>query len=380
MPTPLLRIDEIREHWMAIFGPHLHLKQARCLADGAIGAMHADRLGVNAVGRGLARARELDPKHAIKQVDRLLSNPRVEMDTAFLAWVPAMLAERREIVVALDWTEYADDEHHTIACYLISDHGRATPLVWRSHEAASLLAKRGRYEEQLLSTLRKAVPAGVRVIVLADRAFGSATLYRHLRKLGFDFVIRFRGCIYVRTSDGRYDQADEFLDGNGEPIRFDNVEVTAQHEKVAGFVNVWEKGMKEPWYLATSLPLEAREIVRLYGRRFTIEEAFRDEKDRRFGMGLLESSIGDCGRRDRMLLIGAMARVIFTVLGSAGEELDLAKRLRANTESEKRTHSLFRQGWEYFHGAVARYAAELRTKFHARMGALATNAARYAVI
>jgi len=44
--------------------------------------------------------------------------------------------------------------------------------------------------------------------------------------------------------------------------------------------------MTEPWFLATSHRKKtATAIVKLYGRRFTIEETFRDQKDLRFGLG-----------------------------------------------------------------------------------------------
>ena len=44
--------------------------------------------------------------------------------------------------------------------------------------------------------------------------------------------------------------------------------------------------MKEAWCLATTLSKrKASEVVKLYGKRFTIEETFRDEKNLHFGMG-----------------------------------------------------------------------------------------------
>lgn len=44
--------------------------------------------------------------------------------------------------------------------------------------------------------------------------------------------------------------------------------------------------------------------IKLYGRRFTIEESFRDIKDLHFGMGLSYSKIREPERRDKLLLIG----------------------------------------------------------------------------
>jgi hypothetical protein len=108
------------------------------------------------------------------------------------------------------------------------------------------------------------------------------------------------------------------------------------------------KNMKEPWCLATSLDaLNASGIVSLYGRRFTIEESFRDTKDPRFGMGLSATHIGRTDRRDRLMLIGALAQALLTLLGAASEEVGLDRKLKANTVKH-RTVSLFNQGWFWY--------------------------------
>ena len=109
--------------------------------------------------------------------------------------------------------------------------------------------------------------------------------------------------------------------------------------------------MKEPWCLASSLSsASATDIIKLYGRRFTIEETFRDTKDPRFGFGLSSTRIGDCGRRDRLLLISALAQALLTLLGAAAEDVGYDRMLKVNTV-KKRTHSLLRQGW-YWYGAL----------------------------
>ena len=109
--------------------------------------------------------------------------------------------------------------------------------------------------------------------------------------------------------------------------------------------------MKDGWHLATSLSWGADRIVKLYGRRFTIEENFRDEKDWRFGLGSRYVNIRRTDRRDRLCFVIAIATVLLTLLGQAGERLGLDRTLRANT-AKTRTHSLFRQGREYLRGAL----------------------------
>jgi hypothetical protein len=76
--------------------------------------------------------------------------------------------------------------------------------------------------------------------------------------------------------------------------------------------------MKEPWCLATSLSGKtAAEIVKLYGRRFTIEETFRDTKDIRFGLGLSAMHIDRTDRSDRLLFLFAIAHARLMLLGAA---------------------------------------------------------------
>lgn len=111
--------------------------------------------------------------------------------------------------------------------------------------------------------------------------------------------------------------------------------------------------MKEAWYLASSREdPSGAEIKRLYGRRFTIEETFRDTKDLHFGLGLSSTHIKDPSRRDRMLLLVALAEALLTLLGAAGESVGLDKLFKANTVA-KRTHSLFRQGSYWFRAIPA---------------------------
>jgi hypothetical protein len=120
--------------------------------------------------------------------------------------------------------------------------------------------------------------------------------------------------------------------------------VTSDKTPVAAVVCTHAKGMKEAWCLASSrADLTAAQTVAAYGKRFTIEETFRDCKDEHFGMGLKATHIQRADRRDRLLMLAAMAQALLTLLGAAAEEVGLDRRMKANTAT-RRTHSLFRQG------------------------------------
>jgi hypothetical protein len=106
--------------------------------------------------------------------------------------------------------------------------------------------------------------------------------------------------------------------------------------------------MKEDWCLATNLPNpKAADVVKLHGKRFRCEETHRDVKDLRFGLGMSAMHLRTPQRRDRLLLVCAMALALLTLLGAAGEATGLDKRFRADTR-KAREYSLFNQGLMYY--------------------------------
>ena len=337
--------SSIHEFIEDLIGEDLHAQRVRSVSNGVIGVLHAATLAIHAIGEGLAVAMGLDPKHAIKQVDRLLSNRGVDVEVLAPLWVSFVLAERKDIVVALDWTDFDGDEQTTLVLNVITTHGRATPLLWKTVRKKGLKTRRNDYEDDLLRRLRDAVPADVRVTVLADRGFGDQKLYQYLRReLGFDYVIRFRGNIRVTSASGEARTAAEWLRPDGRLLELRGAGVTADDTTVERIVIVRAQGMKDAWYLASSrTDLTGAKIKDLYGRRFTIEENLRDTKNLHFGLGLSATHISVPARRDRLLLLVALAEALLTLLGAAAESLGLDKKLKVNTV-KKRTHSLFRQG------------------------------------
>jgi hypothetical protein len=348
MTPNVIAVDQVRPLIERMAGAPLHAKQVESVTNAVVGVVHAVSLSIHAIGIGLAAARGLQTKHAIKQVDRLLSNPALNVWALFAHWVPHVVATDTAIVVALDWTDFDADGHATIMLSLVTPHGRALPLVWRSVPKAQLKGHRNQYEDEVLLRLHEVLPAGVQVTVLADRGFGDQQLYAVLRDFGFDFIVRFRGNVTVESRTGETRPAQHWVPTNGTVRQLRGARVTQDRTPLDLVVCVQARGMEAPWCLAVgSATLTGAQAVRLYGCRFTIEEAFRDVKDPRYGLGLSTTHIGDPRRRDRLLLICAMATTLLTLLGRAGESLGMDRMLKANTV-KKRTHSLFRQGCMYY--------------------------------
>ncbi len=277
-------------------------------------------------------------------------------------WVPHQLSGRGDALVAMDWTDFDHDGQSTLVLSLVTGHGRAAPLLWLTVWKEEIATRRNDYEDACLRRLAELVPPGCRVTILADRGFGDQKLFAFLAGLGFGYVIRFRGNIHVTAEDGETKPAAEWVGRGGRARKLRQARVTAKGRQVGAVVCVHAKGMKEPWCLAASDPeATAAVLVNHYAKRWTIEPAFRDTKDLRFGMGrglsrfrrcaasmesrrrVSSTRIGEPTRRDRLLLVSAFATALLTLLGAVGESLGMDRLLKSNT-SKTRTHSLFRQG------------------------------------
>src|SRR3954464_7171036 len=122
-----LQFKHVRSFLDSILSEDTHAKRVDSLANAALGVMTGASLAVAMIGKSLAQARGLLTKHAVKQVDRLLSNPRIEAWDVFATWVPEMVGPRKDIVVAGPTLTPTG-----MALKLVTRHGRATPLIWLS--------------------------------------------------------------------------------------------------------------------------------------------------------------------------------------------------------------------------------------------------------
>jgi len=335
----------------ALFEEDTHAARLASLSNGVAGVLSAGVLSIHAIGQAYARLAGIKAKSGVKQIDRLLSNDGVDLLALQKRWVEFVVGARKEIVVAMDWTEFEKDDHSTLCIYLLTNHGRATPLVWQTVQKSELLGRRTGIEHELVERLHGWLDRSVAVELLADRGFGDQKLYGLLMTLGWDFEIRFRGNIRLETAEGEARATNDWVPPTGRPRKFADAMLTEDRFEVPAVVVVHARGMKEPWCIATSRKeLPASQIVKRYGRRFTIEETFRDTKDLHFGMGLSATHIKRADRRDRLLMLVAMAHALLTLLGAASEASGMDAYLKANTV-KRRTHSLFRQG-SYWYSAI----------------------------
>src|SRR4051812_26597630 len=102
-----LQFQDVRAFLDSVLDEDIHTKRVESLANATLGVMTGASLGVAIIGKSLAQA--LLPKHAIKQVDRLLSNRKLEAWDIFATWVPELVGSRPDLIVAMDWTDFDAD-------------------------------------------------------------------------------------------------------------------------------------------------------------------------------------------------------------------------------------------------------------------------------
>jgi hypothetical protein len=301
------------------------LSQAKTLSDLVAAAMVVGRVSLAAIGRKLTG--DTVVKHRIKRTWRFVANQRVLVSDAMRGVVQCLSKRygkaakggkkrrRSRLLIAFDWTEIRD--FHTLRAAAVQ-RGRALPLLWATYPEWVLHKSQNNLEEGLLRLLRTMIPNHVEVLVLADRGFGRTELARSCQQLGFRYVIRIKPDVWIDCPS----YAGKLLDY---PVRkgmqrfLKNVRYRKKDAVTQHVVIHWKVGLPkkrdEPWFLMTDLERKVESLTTLYGKRMTVEELFRDDKNKRNGFSLRHTKITKAERLDRLLLILALAYWLLVGIG-----------------------------------------------------------------
>lgn len=260
----LLKVESVVD---SVFGKALHQKRCLSLSYAAMGLLASESLILHRMGEGLSETLGGNKKHTTKQIDRLLSNKKIDIWTLSSYWAQHMLSDVKEVMVALDWSSFADDKQSMLSLNMVSSKGLSVPLLWKSVDNSRIKYNRGRYE--LLSRLKEVLPEGVKVSVLADRGFSDQKFLRFLtEELQFNFVIRIKSNTTI-IHDGIKLKASERLE-KGKIASIKQAGITLNNYPVKVFIATQDKSMKAPWYLVSNLSNPASEIIKTYSKRWKI--------------------------------------------------------------------------------------------------------------
>ena len=298
---------------------YLRLSQAKTLGILVSSAMRCPRISLANLGRNAIGT----AKHQIKRAWRLISNPRVETADAMRGIVKKTLKKRKKpLLIALDWVDIKGFQTLMAAAVL---KGRAVPLCWASCKTHVYEGHKSRnaFEESLLLVLKSMIPAGQKVILLADRGFGRTELARFCKKHEFDYLIRIQPNVHVKSAS----YTGKLLDYPVHKGICKLLKSVLYRQKdgveqniVVRWVRNLPKHRDECWFLMTSLQAGPAQISHLYGQRMPIEQLFRDHKNKRNGWSLRDTQVKSAQNLDRLLLVLAIAYLLICGLGLLGQK------------------------------------------------------------
>ena len=293
---------------------YLRRSQAKTLAALVASAMHCQRVSLANLGRNLAGT----IKHQIKRAWRFCSNERIEPTDAMRGIVAKLLKKRKKkLLIALDWVDIKGFQTLLASAVL---KGRSTPIAWASTTNHVYDGHRSRnaFEESLLLVLRDMIPWSVKVVILADRGFGRTALASFCQKQGFGYLIRIQPKVTVRLK-GFHGKLLDYPVKKGIAKVLQRISYRSDGAVTQSVVVRWRKDLPEKrdecWFLMTDQPGTAHQLCRLYGKRMTIEQLFRDDKSKRNGWSLRDTQITRPDRLDRLLLILAIAYLLLCGIG-----------------------------------------------------------------
>lgn len=343
----------------------MHKTRLAALEECVLSAIESKRLSVTGIGRALnSTAKE---KHCIKRADRLLSNHHLsaEREDIYHTMTVLMVGAIRRPVILVDWSDLDTHKTNFLIRAAVAIEGRSHTLYEEVHTIKS--KEKPATHRAFMYKLKTKLAPTCKPIIVTDGGF-KVPWFKLIERLGWDYVGRIRGQTmwrenelfdwdYIKnlypmaTSTPKYIGHKEMTRSNplechlvlykgkakgrhklncaGERTRSKHSEVHSDKEK-------------EPWLLATSLPVTsklAKKVVKLYSTRMQIEEAFRDIKSYRFGTGLELNLTRDRERLQILMLIGMLATLVLWLLGTVVIMSGEARHYQANTEKKRRVLS-----------------------------------------
>lgn len=350
--------------------PTIHAKRFAVLLLAVETVTRAHQLTLTAVGRALRSAALV--KHQIKRIDRLLGNRQLERErtqlyAALAQWV---LMGVRQPIVVIDWSDLTPNRHWQLLRASLPVGGRALTLYEEVHPLRSLTNRR--VHRAFLAQLAWLLPDGLRPIVVTDAGF-RGTWFRLVEAQGWDWVGRIRNRTLVQHADGEpwIPCKQLYAAATTQPTTLGEVQLIRSHPLrcTLHLVRHPAKGRRhtsafgqpvrsshsrkqaararEPWLLASSPSLRgwaATRITHIYRQRMQIEEAFRDLKSERYGLGLAASHTRTAERLAILLLIGALALFVLWLVGQAAIQQHRHYSYQANTMKRRLVLSIVTLG------------------------------------
>jgi Transposase DDE domain len=274
---------------------------------------------------------------AVNRFYRLLRNHRVDYVDWMATWAKQLARGHDHLLIAVDWTEWHHELRMLVAAVVVGKRG--IPLFAQAFERLvrrrSQNARENTFLRLLADGLRR---AELTATLLCDRGFRRATWLLLLQQLRLRFVVRLMADVHVEITPGQRVALDDILLTPGRLIDLGWVRLRSDGVVAVRVIGYWAPDAREPWWLATSESGSARHILKLYDRRMTVEECFRDTKGQRFGVKLFWTHFRDPDALSRFVMLLAVALVIWSITGYVAAAYDKSLRLVCRTKGPRQSY------------------------------------------
>jgi hypothetical protein len=333
------------EQEIALHLPSLNRWQAANVALMSYGVLKAEGSQQQKIARQM-RGREKVASGS-RRIRRFLSNKSLDMAAFFKEWSGWVIGALgcQSITLLVDETKIHD--RLGVMMVGLAWEKRCLPIVWQAYQAneAGAYPAEGQVGliAKLLGMVKRSLPEGCAVLVLADRGIGcSPELCRVVDDLGWHYLFRVTCQTKLVTPHADYPIAQQVQPGE---IWAGSGLVFKQRGRIPAYARaLWEVGYDEPWALVTNhQPLTGHE----YARRNWQEQGFRDLKSG--GWHWDESHVRLPDHANRLLILLVVAYVWAVALGSQAVVTKRAAPLiHRHADLPARCFSLFREGLDFF--------------------------------
>lgn len=347
----------------------IHAKRLRSLNEMVNASFVAESLTVTQLGRALA-SDCLSERSGIRKSDRFLSNPKLHDEYPLICHrlCRFLISDSASPWILVDWTKMPHKNYHVLRASLVAD-GRAITLYEEIHDESKLNSPK--VNKEFLRQLKMILPQNCKPIVVTDAGFG-VSWFKDVLKQNWDYVGRVRGNSYYSKQDDSWLKCSDLKDiATKTPKYIGAIYLTKTHSFNTNLYTIKNppkgrhalnkagkirkdsnsksksKAATEPLTVVTSLTHNStmtNKVIKIYQARMQIEEAIRDLKSTKYGLGF-EHMMSYKPKRILMLLMVAMiVAFIAYFTGMIAESKNLHLKFQANTIKHRRVLSLFYLG------------------------------------
>jgi hypothetical protein len=297
----------------AVFGD---VRRLATLAWAVIGLCSTQTANFNQWGEVVISRAQYASSHQ-RRFQRWLHNAHVDPVAFYQFLFRAALATwdlGTRVYVALD-TSVLPGGYVLIRTALIY-RGRAIPIAWQVLKHASASVGYADYRLVLEQT-QAALPAGLVVVLLADRGFLHRQLVQFAQQAQWHYRLRAKASTVVRLPEGTVASMSQLCPPVGAAHFYHGVQILGEqigpvHLALATPAPEQPDQALDPWYVVSDEPTGVATLDE-YGLRFDIEENFLDDKSN--GFDVEASQLDEAQAISRLFLVLAVATLHCTSVG-----------------------------------------------------------------